>query len=269
MIVDAHQHLWRLGEGYDWLDAPELAPIRRTFTPADLRAELAAAGVARTVLVEGGRCDADEAAVLFAHAAATPEIAGVVAWDDPAAPGFRAYLDLPGAEYLVGLRAQVQAEETDYLSRADVRAGLAAYGRAGLVFDLVLRPDQLPSAVAVAAACPSVRFVLDHLGKPRDFAAWRSDISDIARMPNVTAKVSGLFTEVPDVRPYVEFALECFGPERLMWGSDWPVSTLAVSYAETLARTRALVAAPEVFSATAREVYGLAEVQSPRRQQWH
>ncbi|WP_426511384.1 amidohydrolase family protein [Dactylosporangium sp. McL0621] len=269
MIVDAHHHLWHLGGGYDWLDAPALAPIRRTYTPSDLRAELAAAGVTQTVLVEGGRCDAEEAALLFAHAAATPEIAGVVAWDDPASPGFAAYRDLPGAEYLVGLRAQVQAEDTDYLARADVRSGLAAYGAAGLVFDLVIRPDQLPSAVRVAAACPGVRFVLDHLGKPRDFGSWRSDISDLSEMPNVYAKISGLFTEVDDVRPYVETALERFGPARLMWGSDWPVSTLAVPYGETLERIRALVPAPEVFAATAREVYGLPAVQSPRRQLWH
>ncbi|MFI5909245.1 amidohydrolase family protein [Dactylosporangium sp. NPDC051541] len=272
-LVDAHHHLWHLGGGYEWLDAPGLAPIRRTFSPADLRAELSATPVTHTVLVEGGRCDPGEAAVLFAHAVATPEIAGVVAWDDPARPGFQAYGDRPGSEYLVGLRAQVQAEDTTYLDRDDVRAGLRAYGRAGLVFDLVIRQDQLPSAARAAAACPDVRFVLDHLGKPHEFAAWRSAVADLSAAPNVLAKLSGLFTEVDDVRPYVETALELFGPARLMWGSDWPVCTLATTYADALHTVQALVPFPEVFTTTAVEAYGLrigdAGVQSPQGAQWH
>ncbi|WP_433218159.1 amidohydrolase family protein [Dactylosporangium sp. CS-047395] len=264
-MIDAHHHLWQLGAGYDWLDAPELAPIRRTFTPADLQAALAGTGVTQTVLVEGGRCDPDEAALLLSYD--LPEIAGVVAWDDPAASFLPSYRDLPGADRLVGLRAQVQAEDVDYLGRDDVRKGLRTYGRAGLVFDLVIRQDQLAGAAACAEACPDVRFVLDHLGKPKAFTAWRSDL---ARLPaNVAAKLSGLFTEVDDVRPYVETALELLGPERLMWGSDWPVSTLAVPYAESLSRIRELVDDPRVFTSTAREVYGLPAVQSPRRDPWH
>ncbi|WP_432988288.1 amidohydrolase family protein [Dactylosporangium sp. CA-233914] len=280
MIVDAHHHLWHLGGGYAWLDAPGLAPIRRTFTPADLRAELHPAAVTHTILVEGGRGDAAEAGLLFAHAMTTPEIAGVVAWDDPAAPGFSAYRDLPGAEYLVGLRAQVQAEDAGYLDRPDVRAGLAAYGRAGLVFDLVIRADQLPSAARCAAALPGVRFVLNHLGKPGiaagAFVTWYTALAVLARCDNVTAKLSGLVTEadwqrwtVDDLRPYAESALELFGPDRLMWGSDWPVCTLAAPYARVLAAAEELVPAAEherVFAATAAEVYG---VQSPRRVVWH
>jgi L-fuconolactonase len=247
MTVDAHHHLWTAGAGYTWLDEPALAPINRTFTAAMLTAELAAAGVARSVLVEGGRCDTDEAALLLAHAAATPEIAGVVAWADPVDPdlaatlaGFRA---LPGGERLVGIRSQVQGEERDYLDRADVRAGLATIGAAGLVFDLVVRVDQLPSAARAAAALPDVRFVLDHLGKPRitagaeGLAEWRAAIAPLAACPNTTAKVSGLVTEadwerwtVDDLRPYAAGALEFFGPRRLMLGSDWPVCLLAGTY---------------------------------------
>ncbi|GIF46865.1 L-fuconolactonase [Asanoa ferruginea] len=245
MIVDAHQHLWDIDAGYTWLDEPSLAPIRRTFTPEMLTAELASAGVERSVLVEGGRCDIAEAAVLLGHAAATPAIAGVVAWADPAAPdlaatlaGFRA---LPGGERLVGIRAQVQGEEQNYLDRADVRAGLATIGAAGLAFDLVGRVDQLPSAARAAAALPDVRFVLDHLGKPRiragAFAEWRAAIAPLAACANATAKVSGLVTEadwaawtVDDLRPYVTEAIALFGPQRLMLGSDWPVCLLAGGY---------------------------------------
>jgi L-fuconolactonase len=287
VIVDSHHHLWHVDEGYHWLDAPELAPVRRTFGSADLRPELAANGVAHTVLVEGGRCDAGEAALLLAHAADTPEIAGVVAWDDPAAPVFPAYYGLAGAERLVGLRAQVQAEDAGYLDRTDVRAGLRRIGAAGLVFDLVVRADQLPAAARAAAALPDVRFVLDHLGKPPirsgGFEPWRAAVADLAARPNVAAKLSGLVTEADwedwkpqDLRPYVEQALELFGPDRLMFGSDWPVCRLAAGYGRVLAVADELVtpltSAAErerVFAGTAVEVYRLPvggnAVQSPRR----
>jgi L-fuconolactonase len=243
--VDAHHHLWAAGTGYTWLDEPGNEPINRTFTPAMLTAELTAAGVERSVLVEGGRCDVAEAAVLLGHAAATPAIAGVVAWADPAAADLAAilagYRALPGGDRLVGIRAQVQGEEQNYLDRADVRTGLATIGAAGLAFDLVVRVDQLPSAARTAAALPDVRFVLDHLGKPRikaeGFAEWRAAIAPLAACPNATAKLSGLVTEadwarwtVDDLRPYVTEAVALFGAERLMLGSDWPVCLLAGSY---------------------------------------
>jgi L-fuconolactonase len=283
VTVDAHHHLWHTGGGYDWLDAPGLAPIRRTFTPADLQTELAAAGMAHTVLVEGGRCDTAEAALLLRYALETPQIAGVVAWADAADPdlGFA----VPGDEYLVGVRSQVQAEADDYLDRPDVRAGLARIGRAGLAFDLVVRPAQLPSAARAAAALPGVRFVLDHLGKPRiragreGFAEWRELIAPLAALPNVAAKLSGLVTEADlvgwrpaDLRPYVEEALARFGPGRLMFGSDWPVCLLAARYGEVVATLHELIGAADrdaVFGGTAIEVYqlrlGTAGVQSPRR----
>ncbi|MEV4533327.1 amidohydrolase family protein [Asanoa sp. NPDC049518] len=245
MIVDAHHHLWAADAGYTWLDDPGLEPINRTFTPAMLSLELSAAGVERSVLVEGGRCDTAEAELLLGHAAATPSIAGVVAWADPASPDLAAtlagYRALPGGDLLVGIRSQVQGEERDYLDRSDVRAGLAVIGSAGLVFDLVVRCDQLPSAARVAAALPTVHFVLDHLGKPRirdgGFDEWQAAIAPLAACPNVTAKVSGLVTEadwqhwtVEDLRPYVVEALRLFGPSRLMLGSDWPVCLLAGGY---------------------------------------
>jgi L-fuconolactonase len=265
VIVDAHHHLWQLGQGYTWLDDPALAPIRRTFTPADLQAELAAAGVDRTVLVEGGRCDPAEAAVLLSYAASTPQIAGVVAWADPAAP------ELPAGDLLVGIRSQVQAEAADYLDRADVRAGLRRIAAAGLPFDLVIRADQLPSAARAAHALPDVRFVLDHLGKPPIRAGgrqpWAADLAALAAASNVTAKLSGLVTEADwpgdDLRPYVETAVDLFGPRRLMFGSDWPVCLLAASYREVkdaLSEALPPLTAAEradIFGGTATRVYGL------------
>jgi L-fuconolactonase len=246
VLLDAHHHLWRLDRGYRWLDAPALAPIRRDFDVTDLRAVLSPAGVDRTVLVEAGRESAEEVTEFLAIAEATPEIAGVVGWADLTAPDLAdvlaAHRTGPGGRWLVGVRSQVQGEpDPDYLRRADVQAGLATVAEAGLAFDLVVRAEQLPAAAAAAAAVPQCRFVLDHLGKPAiaagGYGQWRSLVTPLARQPNAVAKLSGLVTEagwadwtVADLRPYVETALELFGPQRLMFGSDWPVCLLAASY---------------------------------------
>ncbi|MDG6108770.1 amidohydrolase family protein [Dactylosporangium aurantiacum] len=282
MIIDAHHHLWQPERGYQWLDEPGLDAIRRPFTPADLTAELAAAGVDRTVLVEGGRCHTDEAADFLGHAADTPAIAGVVAWIDVAAPDVPAtierYRGLRGGDLLVGLRAQVQGEaDPDYLDRPEVRRGLAEIGAAGLVFDLVIRADQLPSAARAARAVPQLRFVLDHLGKPRidegeeGLRRWREPFTALAANPNVTCKLSGMVTEAgPDwscdaLRPFVAVAVDAFGPDRLMFGSDWPVCLLAADYPAVLAALREALpplSPPqlrEIFAGTATRTYGLAD----------
>lgn len=280
VVVDAHHHLWD-PTGYAWLEAPELAPIRRPFTPDDLRAALAGTGVTRTVLVEGGKERADEVPVHLAAAAATPEIAGVVAWvdlTDPAlADTIEAYRTLPGAAKLVGLRDQVQGRtEPGFLARGDVRANLAVVGAAGLAFDLVVTVHQLADAAAAARALPGVRFVLDHLGKPRiaagaeGLAEWRAAVAPLSACPNVTAKLSGLVTEadwtqwtVEDLRPFVGAAVELFGPYRLMFGSDWPVCTTAAPYSRVLDALRdALPALSDterdaVFGGTATATYRL------------
>ncbi|WP_239153500.1 amidohydrolase family protein [Virgisporangium aliadipatigenens] len=279
-IVDAHHHLWRPERGYTWLDAPGLTAIRRPFTPEDLTAELAAAGVEATVLVEGGRCHPDEAAEFLGHAADTPAIAGVVAWaeltDADLAATLARYRRHRGGELLVGVRSQVQGEEDpDYLDRPEVRRGLAEVAAAGLVFDLVIRADQLPSAARAARAVPELRLVLDHLGKPRidegaaGLRRWRGPFAALAAAGNVTCKLSGLVTEAgpdwtpDDLRPFVAVAVAEFGAARLMFGSDWPVCLLAADYGGVL---RALGAAlpplgepdlREIFAGTATRVYGL------------
>ncbi|WP_433532925.1 amidohydrolase family protein [Micromonospora sp. CA-263727] len=281
MIIDAHHHLWRPERGYDWLDAPEVAAIRRPFTPADLVAELTAAGVHGTVLVEGGRCHPDEAAEFLGYAADTAPILGVVAWLDVAAGDVSAtiegYRRLRGGELLVGVRAQVQAEaDPDHLDRPDVRRGLAEIAAAGLVFDLVVRADQLPAAARAARAVPQLRFVLDHLGKPRidegeaGLRSWRGPLAALAANSNVTAKLSGLVTEAgpdwsaADLGPFVQVAIEEFGPDRLMFGSDWPVCLLRSDYPGV---RRALEAAlpplparqrHEIFAGSAVRAYDLA-----------
>ncbi|MEV2237298.1 amidohydrolase family protein [Micromonospora sp. NPDC049891] len=280
MIIDAHHHLWRPERGYTWLAEPGLAAIRRPFTPADLTVELAAAGVHGTVLVEGGRCHPDEAAEFLGYAADTAPILRVVAWIDVAAGDVPATIDgyrrSRGGELLVGLRSQVQGEaDPDYLDRPDVRRGLAGIAAAGLAFDLVIRADQLPAAARAARAVPQLRFVLDHLGKPRidegaaGLRRWRDPFAALAANPNVTGKLSGLVTEAApewspdDLRPFVEVAVEEFGPDRLMFGSDWPVCLLRSGYPGV---RRALEAAlppltarerHEIFAGTALRAYEL------------
>ncbi|MFD6679378.1 MULTISPECIES: amidohydrolase family protein [Micromonospora] len=245
MIIDAHHHLWTTD--YQWLTEPGLESIRRDYTVADLVPRLDESNVTATVLVEAGRCDAEETAEFLAHAAGTPRIAGVVGWaslTDPAISATLAgYRELPGATKLVGLRDQVQGvTDPGHLARPDVRATLAAIGAADLTFDLVVHAGQLPSCAEAARATPGTTFVLDHLGKPRitsdGLAEWRTAVRDLAGCDNVVAKLSGLLTEVgpgwqvADIRPYVDTALELFGPHRLMAGSDWPVCDLVASYAE-------------------------------------
>ncbi|MFI7604623.1 amidohydrolase family protein [Micromonospora sp. NPDC049366] len=280
MIVDAHHHLWRIEDGYRWLDAPELTPIRRSFGPDDLRRELSAAGVTRTVLVEGGRCDTAEAAVLLAYARSSAEIAGVVAWVDPADPALAdtiaGYRRSPGGDLLVGVRPQLQAEtDPDYLDREPVRRGLRTVAEAGLVFDAVVRADQLPALARAARDVPELRFVLDHLGKPRirdgasGLAEWAAPIAALAASPNVTAKLSGLVTEadwagwrVADLKPFVAEAVERFGPQRLMFGSDWPVCRLAADYQRVLSALDE--ALPPLSAAERAAVFGDTAVRAYR-----
>jgi L-fuconolactonase len=270
VIIDAHHHLWDVSRGYRWLD--DLPAINRSFTVADLREVLGANGVDRTVLVEAGRCDPAETTEFLAFATETPEIAGVVGWCDLAAP------DLPTHPLLVGARSQVQAETDErYLARPEVRRGLQALADRDLAFDLVVRVDQLRACAAAAEATPSLTFVLDHLGKPsiRDgaagLAAWRAALTPVSEQPNVYAKLSGLVTEADpltwrpvDLYPFIDTALELFGPHRLMFGSDWPVCLLAATYEQVLealgTNLNSLTTAErgEIFSGTATRAYRLA-----------
>jgi len=242
-------------------------------TMDDLRPHLAAAGVDRTVLVEAGRCEAVETTSFLALAASTPEIAGVVGWaalDDPdlgaVIAGHRAGM---GGDLLVGVRDQVQAGPDDLLDRPAVRDGLATVAAAGLVNELVVRHTQLPAVHRAVCALTDAVFVLDHLGKPPIAAggheSWRDLMAPIAARGNVVAKLSGLVTEasagwtVRELRPYVETAVDLFGPDRLMFGSDWPVCELRGGYEQVVeALAEILGGRPaEMFGGTAVRVYGL------------
>ncbi|MEU5935282.1 amidohydrolase family protein [Micromonospora sp. NPDC047187] len=245
-IVDAHHHLWvRARHPQPWIDPHTMAAIDDDFTPLELAPATRAAGVTQTVVVQS-----------VAVRSETPELLGIAA-DDPLVGGVVGWVDLTaadvdrrlarlrrarGGERLVGIRHLVQSEpDPTYLDRPDVRHGIAAVGAAGLAFDLLVRHRQLPAAARLVRDLPEVRFVLDHLGKPplgrADLGDWQRDLRALAAEPNTTAKLSGLVTEVDggswttaDLRPAVEHALDVFGPDRLMFGSDWPVCLLATSY---------------------------------------
>ncbi|MTE22285.1 amidohydrolase family protein [Streptomyces sp. TRM43335] len=278
-IVDAHHHVWDLSvRDQDWLADDRLAPLRRTFTTADLAPEAAAAGVDATVVVQTVTVP-DETPELLALAAADDLVAGVVGWTDLTAPDVADALarlrDGPGGEHLVGIRHQVQGEpDPRWLLRPDVTRGTRALAAAGLVHELVVLPHQLPAAAEAAAAHPDLLFVLDHLGKPPvaegRSASWARDLRRLAGLPNTLGKLSGLVTEahwdtwtVEDLRPFADTALEAFGPERLMFGSDWPVCLLAAPYRRVVGTARELTAAltpaerAAVLGGTATRVYGL------------
>ncbi|NUQ96897.1 MAG: amidohydrolase family protein [Streptomyces sp.] len=277
MTVDAHHHVWDLSvRDQDWI--PERSPLRRTFTLADLTPEAQAAGVDRTVLVQTVTV-AEETPEFLALVAAHDLIAGVVGWTDLTRPDITDELarlrELPGGHCLKGIRHQVQGEpDPEWLLRPDVRRGLAAVADAGLVYDLVVLPHQLPACTKTAAALPQLAFVLDHLGKPPigsgALKPWATDLHALAALPNTTAKLSGLVTEaapdswtVDDLRPYADTALEAFGPARLMYGSDWPVCTERATYGEVMSAAQELTAAldtaerADVFHGTAIRVYGI------------
>ena len=230
----------------------DVAPLRRRFGPDDLEPLLREHGIAGTVVVQA-RHSLDETRELVAIAAETPFVLGVVGWVDLTADVARQLSRLEGR--LVGIRHLVHDEaDPAWLLREEVQRGLAALGAAGLVYDLLVRTRELPAAIATARRHPEVRFVLDHAAKrPSDDRDWAQGVRALAELPNVTCKLSGLLTEWEPAAT-AALALEWFGPERCMFGSDWPVCLLAGGYGDTLA----LVGDDEqVLAGTAIRTYGL------------
>jgi L-fuconolactonase len=278
VIVDAHHHFWDPARAdYPWL-TDELAAVRRAFGPDDLAPLVASEGVHATIVVQT-RSSLDETRELLATAAVVPFIRGVVGWvdlTDPAvADTIAALRDGPGGDRLVGIRHQVHDEpDPDWLLRDEVARGIQAVGRAGLAYDLLVRTRELPAARELVASMPELRFVVDHLAKPPirggALEPWAGRVAAFADLPNASWKLSGLVTEAAwdawqpnDLKPFVDQALEVLGPERLMFGSDWPVCLLAASYATVLATARQLTAGlteterSAVFGDNARSVYRL------------
>ncbi|MDN5003183.1 amidohydrolase family protein [Bradyrhizobium sp. GCM10027634] len=248
MIIDAHQHFWDPARAdYPWMAAPELAPIRRAFGPADLAPLLKANGVDASILVQC-RSSLEETEEFLQVAHATQSVIGVVGWADLTDGALGDTLDrlraLPGGAKLVGIRHQVHDEsDADWLLREDVQRGLGALFARDLAYDFLVRTRELPAAIATAKAFPQARFVLDHSAKPPiadgGSSEWADRIATLAACGNVWCKVSGLATEAKwsdwnaeRLLPFVEHVANCFGEDRLIFGSDWPVCLLAGSYGE-------------------------------------
>lgn len=268
-IVDTHQHFWWIGRhDYPWLD-PALA-IHRDYGPEDLRPVLG--DIRATVLVQASPT-ADETRTLVDIARASGGLArGVVGWVDLAAgDAADAIADLATDGIVKGVRPMLGfIEDTRWILRDDVGPALAALGRYGLRLDVPARPRHLPLLLELAQRHPSLPMVIDHGAKPAiargEFEPWARDIALVARETRMYCKVSGLATEAnahwtdDDLRPYVDHLLECFGPERLMWGSDWPVVDLAGGMERWRTAALRLVPAsmhPAIMRETAIAFYGL------------
>jgi L-fuconolactonase len=255
--IDAHHHVWDPDRGdYPWMTGPVL-PIRRVFTPDDMRPLLAPAGVQKTILVQTWS-SLDESRAFLRLAEATDFIAGVVAWVDLTASDVAAQIDAllagPGGKWLVGVRHQVHDEpDARWLWRADVRRGLAEVATRGLVYDLLVRPRELPAALETVRAFPTLRFVIDHIAKPEiakaGFDLWSPLLQPFGDEANIWCKLSGMVTEADwanwrpaDIAPYIAETLRIFGPKRCLMGSDWPVSLLAADYQRTISLVRDAIA---------------------------
>src|SRR5262245_14271412 len=232
--VDAHQHFWRLARGdYGWL-TPALAPIYRDFEPADLEPLLGQTGVDGTVIVQAAPTVA-ETRFLLDIARTTPFVAGVVGWaplDAPDAPDIVAALARD--PHLRGLRPMIHdLPDVDWMLSPDVARGLGAIEAADLTFDALVRPRHLPNLRRLLARHPGLRVVIDHAAKPEIPAGrrepWAENMAALARETRAWVKLSGLVTEdgpewsIDRLRPYVDHLLETFGPDRMIFGSDWPV----------------------------------------------
>jgi L-fucono-1,5-lactonase len=254
VIIDAHQHFWDPAtREHTWLAG--LPALRRRFGPAEFAAAAAPEGVTASVLVQV-LPSSSETEEFLALAGSQPCVRGVIGWADLTDPGLAEEIarlrGRPGGERLAGIRHLVQDEpDPDWLTRPEVRRGLAAVGRAGLVYDLLVRPAQLPAAIKVVTSLPEVTFVLDHAAKPQialnRTGPWSLLISTLADRPNVNCKLSGLVTEAgpgwtaEQIAPFADWVLDCFGPGRLMFGSDWPVCTLAASYHQVMSLAAGLL----------------------------
>ena len=287
--VDAHCHLWQLARGdYHWLqdnDDPALAPIRRDFSPGDLRPLAVRAGIDQWVVVQAAASDG-ETDFMLSLAAENPEIAGVVGWVDLASPAAAERIaDLARRPALKGIRPMLQdIADPDWLLTAPTADALAALDSSGLRFDALVLPVHLSRLLRFCAAHPDLPVIVDHAAKPALAAGpddprhgfWHEGMARIARETRALCKLSGLLTEMrPDqyasdadalavLRPVVERLLDWFGPERLVWGSDWPVLTLAADHERWVRLTDRLLeplgAADRaaILGGNARRFYGLA-----------
>jgi L-fuconolactonase len=274
VLLDAHQHFWRLHRGdYGWLK-PDMTSLYRDFEPKHLLPLLRQNGIAATVLVQAAPTVA-ETHFLLSLARQNEFIAGVVGWIDfecEQAADLLAYLCED--EKLVGVRPMLQdMADDDWLLRPEIAPAVRALIDQNLTFDALIRPGHLRTLFRFCARHPDLKVVVDHAAKPRitspeAFKTWADDLKELARHPQVCCKLSGLVTEAGCaelrlLKPYVDHVLECFGPWRVMWGSDWPVCEIVCGYGDWVQLSHKLLAglAPHerqaVFSEVGCRAYGI------------
>ena len=242
MRIDSHQHFWRYNASeYGWIDH-SMSCLRRDFLPENLKVELDAAGFDGAIAVQA-RQTLEETRWLLELAATAPHVLGIVGWVDLRSPDVRSQLsEFAGNPKFLGVRHIVQSEPDDhFLLQPEFLRGVGVLEEFDLTYDILIYPRHLPTAAEFVKRFPRQHFVLDHLAKPSiksgSLNPWQSGIRELAKHQNVFCKLSGLVTEADwkswkpsHIEPYLDIALESFGPERLMIGSDWPVCTLAGSY---------------------------------------
>lgn len=250
MRIDSHHHVWDLSvRAQDWMVGDALKPVSRTFTMADMEPELEAASIDYTVIVQTVAV-MEETPEFLTLASEHPKIAAVVGWLDMEADDITAalesHLSHPEAHRLVSIRDLAQYQEDPrWLMRPNIVRNVQRLGERGLSFDILTLAPQLAAAVDLVAACPDTQFVLDHISKPNiaegDIDEWAQNMKALGKLPNVVVKVSGMVTEakwdnwtVETFRPYVDVVTENFGPQRMMFGSDWPVCLLGGTYQEVV-----------------------------------
>jgi L-fuconolactonase len=277
MIIDAHQHFWQLDKPfqYGWLHTPEHAAICRSYLPSDLKTHLNACGINKSVFVQTQH-DVAENRWVLELAEQNDFIAGVVGWVDLASEECESQLaEFKDHPKFVGIRHVVQDEPNeDFIVQPQILRGLKVLQKHKVPYDLLFYIQHLKHAATLGAELPELPMVIDHLAKPkiRDqiTTGWIDDLKAAAKFPNIFCKLSGMVTEAnwetwkpADLKPYVEAVLEAFGPDRCMYGSDWPVCELAGSYEQVynaLVEVLGPISDSErtaIFGGTAQKFYGL------------
>lgn len=274
--IDSHQHFWNYSEKeYPWI--PQDSPLHRTWLPADLEALQKPLGLGGSIAVQARQCT-EENEWLLKLADQYSSVLGVVGWVDLKSSRVDEQLEKFGSHpKFVGVRHVAQDEPDDrFLVGKDFMRGVARLQQFDLCYDILIFPKQLPAAIELVQSFPEQSFVLDHCAKPMITSGirepWATQIKELATAPNVLCKVSGIVTEADptnwnaaELRPYFDTIVEAFGPQRLMWGSDWPVCLLASEYARWHETTQNWIKdwssseRDAFFGGTAEKFYGTAE----------
>lgn len=274
--IDAHHHLWNYDpKEYDWI-GDQMTVLRRSFTPDDLKAEMDAHGISYSVAIQA-RQTLGETEFLLDAAAKHPFIKGVVGWAPLIDPNVEKDLERFAAnKTLRGVRHVLQDESDEhYMLREDFNLGISLLPKFGLAFDILIFERHLPQTIEFVDRHPGQRFVVDHLAKPRvkynAVSPWREHLRELAKREHVYCKISGLATEAnhkswtpQQLRVYMDVVLDVFGPKRVMFGSDWPVCLLAISYGhwvELVTQEIGKLSTDEqerVWAGTAQEAYQLS-----------